>query len=129
MQPLERAHQHARLRLHAFDGRDNQHGTVEHTQHTLNLGDEVRMAGGVDEIDREVAHEERGDRGPDRDPAFALEIERVRLGSAGIDAAEVVDRAGREEEALGESGLTGVDVGENSEIERAHGASCRARRY
>jgi hypothetical protein len=86
------------------------------------------VAGDVDEVDREVAHEERGDRGPDRDPAFALELERIGLGGAGVDAADVVDGAGDVEELLAEGGLTGVDVGEDSEIERAHGASCRARR-
>ena len=84
--------------------------------------------GRVDEVDREVADEERGDRGPDRDAAFALELERVGLGGAGVDAADVIDGAGGEEESLAEGGLTGVDVGEDSEIERAHGASCRARR-
>ena len=86
------------------------------------------MTGGVDEVDREVADEERGDRGSDRDPAFALELERVGLGGAGVDAADVVDGAGGEEESLGEGGLTGVDVGEDSEIERANGASCLPRR-
>jgi hypothetical protein len=54
--------------------------------------------------------------------------ERVGLGGAGVDAADVVDRAGVVEESLGEGGLTGVDVGEDSEIERAHGASCLPRR-
>jgi hypothetical protein len=54
----------------------------------LDLRDEVRVAGRVDEVDREVADEERGDRGPDRDAAFALEVERVGLGGAGVDAAD-----------------------------------------
>ena len=128
VEPLEGAEQERRLGLDALDRRDDEDRAVEHAEDALDLGDEVGVAGRVDEVDREVADEERGDRGPDRDAAFALEVERVGLGGAGVDAADVVDGAGGEEESLGEGGLTGVDVGEDSEIERAHGTSCRARR-
>ena len=127
-EPLEGAEQERRLRLDALDRRDDEDRAVEHAEDAFDLGDEVGVAGRVDEVDREVADEERGDRGPDRDAAFALELERVGLGGAGVDAADVVDRAGGEEESLAEGGLTGVDVGEDSEIERAHGASCLPRR-
>ena len=129
VEPLERAEQERGLRLDALDRRDDQDGAVEHAEDAFDLRDEVGVARRVDEVDREVAHEERGDRGPDGDAAFALEVERVGLGGAGVDAADVVDGAGGEEEPLGEGGLTGVDVGEDSEIERFHGASCRTRRW
>jgi hypothetical protein len=39
--------------------------------------------------------------------------------SAGVDAAEPRDRAGGEKKSFGESGLTGVDVRDDAEIERA----------
>ena len=128
-QAPERAEQQWRLRLDAFDRRDDQDGPVEHAEDAFDLGDEVRVAGRVDEVDREVADEERGDRGADRDAAFALEVERVGLGGAGVDAADVIDRAGGEEESFAESGLTGVDVREDAEVERTHGASCLPRRW
>ena len=127
-EPPKGAEEERRLRLDALDRRDDEHGAVQHAQDALDLGDEVGVAGRVDQVDRQVADEERGDGRPDRDPAFAFELERVGLGRAGVDAADVLDRAGGEEEAFGEGGLTGVDVGEDSEIERAHGTSCRARR-
>ena len=126
--PLQRAEQQRRLRLDALHRRDDEDRPVQDAKDAFDLGDEVGVAGRVDEVDREVAQEERGDRGPDGDAAFAFEIERVGLGRAGVDAADLVDGAGGEEEALGESGLTGVDVGEDAEVERAHGTSCRARR-
>ncbi len=129
VEPLQGAEEQRRLRLDALDRRDDEDRAIEHAEDALDLGDEVGVAGRVDEVDREVADEERGDRGPDGDAAFALEVERVGLGGAGVDAADVVDRAGGEEESLGEGGLTGVDVGEDAEIERAHGTSCRARRW
>ena len=72
-QPRKRPHQHARLRLHAFDGGHDEHGAVEHAQHPLDLGDEVRVPGRVDQVDGEVADPERRDRGLDRDSALALE--------------------------------------------------------
>ena len=125
---LERAEQERRLRLDALDRRDDQHRAVEHAEDAFDLGDEVRVAGSVDKVDREVTDQERGDRGPDRDAAFALELERVGLGGTGVDAPDAIDGAGGEEESLGEGGLTGVDVGEDTEIERTHGASCLPRR-
>ena len=128
MEPLEGPEQERRLRLDAFDRGDDEDRAVEHAEDAFDLRDEVGVARRVHQVDREVAHEERGDRGADRDAAFAFELERVGLGGAGVDAADVVDRAGGVEQALAEGGLTGVDVGEDSEIERAHGTSCRARR-
>src|SRR5439155_11700289 len=94
----------------------------------LDLRDEVGMAGRVDEVDREVAERERGDRGADRDPALAFELEGVGLGGAGVDRPEAIDRPGGEEESLGEGGLTGVDVSQDAEIERTHGTSCLPRK-
>ena len=41
-----------------------------------------------------------------------------------VDAADPVDRAAEVEETLGEGGLTGVDVGEDAEVEGGHGVSC-----
>ena len=127
-QALERPHEQRRLRLDALDRRDDEDRPVEDVEDALDLGDEVRVARRVDEVDGQVAEEERRDGRPDRDPALALEIERVGLGRAGIDAADVIDGAGGVEETFGEGGLTGVDVGENAEIERTHGASCLPRR-
>ena len=129
MEPLERAEEQRRLGLDALDRGDDEHGAVEDAEDALDLCDEVGVAGRVDEVDREVVDQERGDRGPDRDAALALELERVGLGGAGVDAADAIDRACGEEESLGEGGLTGVDVGEDAEIERAHRSSCLPRRW
>ena len=51
VQPTKGAKQQQGLRLHALDGRDDQDGTIEHAEHTLDLGDEVRVPGRVDEVD------------------------------------------------------------------------------
>ena len=71
------------------------------------------------EVDRKVADGERGNRGLDRDAALALEREGVGLGGALVDAADPLDRAAEVEQTLGEGGLTGVDVGEDAEVQGA----------
>lgn len=50
-------------------------------------------------------------------PRRLLDLARVGTGVARVDAAEAGDRAGVVEEALGEAGLTGVDVGENADVQ------------
>jgi hypothetical protein len=122
-QALQRTHQHPGLRLHTLDGRDDQDGAVEHAEHPFHLGDEVRVAGRVDQVDRRVPDRERHDSRLDGDAAPALQLERVGLGAAGVDAADLVDDPRVVQEPLGQAGLTGVDMGQNSEIEQSHGPS------
>ena len=116
---LQRAHQDPRLGLDALDGGQDEHGAVEDAEDALDLGDEVGVPGGVDDVDDEVAERERHDRGLDRDAAPALEREAVGAGGAGVDRAGLVDHPGEVQQALGEGGLTGVDVGEDAQVERA----------
>ena len=127
-QPPQRAHQDARLGLHALDGRDHQHGTVEHAQGALHLGDEIRVAGRVDQADRDVIDRERDDRGLDRDPALPFQRQRVGLSRAGVDAADLADGTCAVEKPLGECCLTGVYMRQDSQAERSlRHASCPSR--
>ena len=118
-QALQRAHQQPCLRLHALDRRDDEHRAVEHAEHALDLGDEVRVARRVDEVDGDVVERERDDGGFDRDPAPPLERECVGLRRAVVDAADLVDDAGGIEQPLGESCLTGVYVRQDPKVERS----------
>jgi hypothetical protein len=117
VQPLERAEENPRLRLHALDRGEHEHGTVEDAEHSLDLGDEIRMAGGVEQVDLQVAELERRDRGLDRDAALTFERERVGLRRARVDAADLRDDARLVEEAFGESRLTGVYMSQDSKVE------------
>ena len=98
-----RLHEATRLRLHAFHRRNDQHDAVEHPQRALDLGDEIGVAGGIDQVDLAVAELEGDDRGLDRDPAGALQLQRVGLRRAFVDAADRADDAGFEEDAFGET--------------------------
>jgi hypothetical protein len=127
VEPAQRPHEHAGLRLHALDRRDDEHGPVEHAQRPLHLGDEVGVAGRVDQVDRGVADRERGHGGLDGDAAAALEGERVGLGAAGVDTADGVDDPADVEEALGQTRLTGIDVRHDAEVENGHAGPSRKR--
>ena len=59
------------------------------------------------------------DGGLDRDAAAPLELEGVGLRRAVVDAADRRDDAGGEEQPLGEGGLTGVYMRQDSEVQRA----------
>ena len=127
-QALQGAHEDARLRLHPLHRGDDQDRAVEHAQRTLHLGDEVRVSRGVDQVDGEIAQRERGDSRLDRDPPLPLERERVGLGVPVIDTADLVDDSGGVEQPLGQAGLPGVNMRQNSKVQYFHAASCPSNR-
>jgi hypothetical protein len=118
-QPLQRPHQDAGLRLDPFHGRDHQHRPVEDAQRAVHLGDEVRVARRVDEVDGDVADRERDDGGFDRDAALPFQRQRVGLGGAVIDAADLVDDPGRVEQPFGQGDLTGVYMRHDPQVQRS----------
>ena len=116
-QALQGAHQHHGLGLHALDRADHEHGGVQNGQGAFDLGDEVTVPRGVDEVDQHTLGLEGRNRGPDGDAALALERHGVGLGGAGVDRADVVDHTRVVEQAFGQGGLTGVDVRQDPEVE------------
>jgi hypothetical protein len=77
----------------------------------LHLGYEIRVAGRVDQIDGGAIDGERDDRGLDRDPALALQRQRIGLRRALIDAAGLVDNTSAVEQSLRQRCLAGVNMG------------------
>ena len=100
MQPLQGAHQDPGLRLDAFDRREHQHGAIEHDENPLDLGDEVRVV-------------------PECRPTWCRQSVSVRWCRS--QPIPVVDDSGEVQESLGQCGLTGVDVGEDAQVERTSG--------
>ena len=84
-------------------------------KHPFHLGDEVRMARRIDQVDVDVVDCERRHGRPDRDAALSLQRQRVGLRRAGIDAADCVDDAGLVQQPFGESCLTGVYMRQDSQ--------------
>ena len=97
-------------------GAEHADGPVEDAQRPLDLGREVHVARGVDDIDRHVAPVDR-DRGRvDRDPLLALERVEVGRGVAVVDVADFVLGAAVVENALGRGRLARVDVGHDPDV-------------
>jgi len=113
---LQSAPDHHSLRLDALHRGQDQYCCVENTQGSFDLGDEIGMPGGVDEVDGQVTKCKRGHGGADGDPAPTLQFQRVGAGGAGVHAAQRLDHAGLEEQAFSQAGLAGVNMRDDSKI-------------
>ena len=118
LQALQRAHQDPGLRLHALNGRDDEHNPVENAQHAVHLGDEVRVARRVDQVDGDVPDREGRHSGLDRDAAPPFQRQRIGLGGTSIDRAEPVNDARVVQQPLGKSRLTRVYMRQDPQVER-----------
>jgi hypothetical protein len=92
-------------RVHQQDGRVRGGETLD------DLGREVGVSGGVDELDPRPFVLQAGDGERQRLLALLLLGLVVQAGGAVIDAAEPRDRAGIEKEALGQRRLAGPGMG------------------
>jgi hypothetical protein len=61
-EPSQSPHQHPGLGLYALHCGHDQDRAVQHREHPLDLGDEVRVARSVDQVDGHVADNDRRDR-------------------------------------------------------------------
>ncbi len=107
-----------RLALHAADGTQDEHGSVEHAEAAFDLDGEVDVARGVDDVDRVVVPFNLGGGGGDGDAPLALEVHEVHRGAvaAPFDLLHAVDTAAIVEHPLGQGGLPRIDVGGDADI-------------
>ena len=91
-----------------------QEAAIGHREGALDLAREVRVAGGVDEVDLDVTVLDGGVLREDGDPALALQLIRVhdeRAGGVGIPEDHALLQ-----QAIHECGLAMVDVGDDRNI-------------
>ena len=100
------------LRHRSFLGIDDQENRVNRAQDALNLGTEVGVTGGVNDVDLRALISYRRILGVNRNTA--LLFERVRIHGA------VVAMAALGHDGIGKSGLTVVDVGYDGYISDLH---------
>ena len=105
-----------RLGLHAGDGVEYGHGTIEHAQGAFHFDGEVDVAGGVDDVDLVFKPETSRRGGSDGDAAFLLLFHPVHRGAALVGFADFMVFAGIVQDAFGRRGLTGIDVGHDADI-------------
>src|SRR5207244_10056813 len=99
-----------RLALDPGYGVENNDAAVQHTKAAFDFDCEVYVAGGIDDVDREVLPVRGRRRGGDRDAALALLRHPVHDGSPGVHLADLVRDPRVIEDPLGDGGLTSVDV-------------------
>mmetsp|Transcript_19776 Transcript_19776/g.55772 ORF Transcript_19776/g.55772 Transcript_19776/m.55772 type:complete len:371 (-) Transcript_19776:3-1115(-) len=111
------------LALHAADAAADHDGAVEHAQGSLDLDGEVDVAWGVDEIEVVIGvlrlPRAVGRRRGDGDALLPLELHVIHLRPNAVLASHLVDlldAASVEEDPLGESRLSTVDVRRDTEV-------------
>ena len=104
------------LRLDAGHGVEHRDGTIEDAQGALDLGREVHVTRGVDDLDDVVLPEAGGGRRLNRHAALLLLNHPVHGGGAIMDLADLVGLARVVQDSLGGSGLTGIDVGHDADV-------------
>ena len=98
---------------------DDHHRAVGGHEGTVGILREVLVAGGVQNVDAKALVLELHDRGGDGDTSLLLDLHPVgggvAVGGFALDRACGLDRASVQEEFLGQSGLTGIGVGNDGE--------------
>jgi hypothetical protein len=105
-----------RLHLHAGDRVDDHNGRVGHAQSRARVGQKIRHARRIDEVDFRFVPLRVGEAG--REGVLARDFLFVEVGDgrAFVDLAEPVDRPGVEEGGRSELGLSGAAVADKSDI-------------
>ena len=99
------------LRLYATYAVQDHHAAIQHTHGALHLDGEVHVPRGVDDLDLVVQPLGAGHGRHDGDAVLLLFRDVVGVRLTVVHFADLSQRAGVEEYALGQGGLSGVDVG------------------
>ena len=108
------------LRLNAGNGVEHGYGAVENAQGALNLGGEVHVARGVDNLEAVglvvLLPEAGGSSSGDGHAALLLLHHPVHRRGAIMHLADLVGLASVVKDSLGSGRLTGIDVGHDAEV-------------
>ena len=102
--------------VHAVDGGDHEQGRVRRAQAGPQVADEVRVPGGVEQVDLDAARAERRQRQRDRALLPLLGLVEVAHRGAVLDATGSGDRPGRHEQGLRQGGLAGSGVADQDDV-------------
>jgi len=102
--------------LDAHHGVDDEDRRLADTQRAEGVGDEARLAGGVDQVDLRVAPVEGGEAGADGHAARLLVVVGVRDRGSVCHRAESGRRAGLEEQGLHQRRLPAASVAHQGHI-------------
>ena len=109
----------------AVRGRDREQGGVRGPQSGPQVAGEVGVAGGVQQVDLDALVHERHQRQVDRAALPDLDLVEVAGGAAILDPAFALDRAGRDQEGLGQRCLSCSRVADQHHVAHAFGLAGR----
>ncbi len=98
----------------ALERVDQQEDAVDHEEDAFHLTAEVRVAGGVDDVDLRVAVAHGGVFGQDGDAALPLEV--VRVHDPLIDLFVLAEDAALLQQGIDQGRLAVVDVGDHRDV-------------
>ena len=104
------------LRLYAAFCVKDRNGSVQNTKRTLHLDGEINVSGSIDDIDTMSLPIARSSGRSDGDTALLLLDHPVHLRVSVLGIAHLVDLARIEQNSLGQSGLTRINVGHDTNI-------------
>ena len=104
------------LHLDADHGIDGHEGRLDHRQGGDGVGQEARVSGSVDQVERDAAALDMGQRGRKAQLALLLLVVPVRHGRSVLDFAEAVHGAATEEQRLKERRLACAAVADKCDV-------------
>ena len=100
--------------LYAIVGAYHQNRVVQGTQRALRLGRKIDMAGSVHEHNVGATMVEHSLRREDRNAALTLNLVRIQMRVAIVNAAALANAARVKQHGLGQRGLAGIDMRQDS---------------
>ena len=112
-------HQALGLGLHTFHAVDHQNDAVHRSQGAVGIFSKVLVTGGVEQVHQHVLVVEGHHRGGHRNPTLLLDLHEIRSSGFGdfvaLDGTRSLDGTSKQEELLGQGGLTRIRVGNDGE--------------
>jgi len=105
-----------RLRLDAVHGIKHRYRAIEDAQRAFDFRGKVHVAGGIDNIDANVAPGAGGGGGGNRNAALLLLLHPIHGGGAFMHFADAVRDARIEQDAFSRSCLAGINVGHDPDV-------------
>jgi hypothetical protein len=107
------------LRLDAADRTEKSDRTVQNPERSLDLDGKIYVTRRIDDVDTVTPPLAGGRGGCDRDAALLLLLHPVHRGVAIVDLTDSIVDPRVVENALGRSGLAGIDVGHDADVSRS----------
>jgi hypothetical protein len=105
-----------RLWLNATLCTQNSYASVKHSQRALDLNGKVNVTRGVDDVDTVIAPKTGGSSRGDGDTTLLLLLHPVHGCGTLMGLTYFVVNTGVEQNTLGSSGLTGIDVSHDTNV-------------